>query len=209
MRGEGEDSSSPSTSPDLHAVLRLKQRTRLVIESCLLLLIAAIASNTWLLAGVMAPIVVRGESMLPTLTPGQRLLVDRAAFNFAPPRRWQLVVLHCPEEESILCIKRIVGLPGETIEIRDGRLWIDGQSAEFDGRRPYTFAPIGQGAQYRLGAGEYFLLGDNLADSLDSRWWQPAGVGLKSFVGRPLCRDPWAGAVTADGGTRTSQTGDP
>jgi signal peptidase I len=124
--------------------------------------------------------------MLPTLAPGQRLIVDRTAFCLAVPKRWQIVVFRCPEDASTYCVKRIVGLPGETVEIRGGRLWIDGQGATVGGP-PYSFAPIGQPAQYQLADDEYFLLGDNPADSDDSRVWRPAGIRHKSFIGSPLC----------------------
>jgi hypothetical protein len=77
------------------------------------------------------------------------------------------------------------------------------------GQQPYAFSPIGQGAQYRLDAGEYFLLGDNLAQSLDSRTWQPPGVVLKSFIGRPLCSDPWTAGSIARGEQSTGRTGEP
>ena len=166
-------------------------RSRRLIESCVLLLVAAITVHTWLVAGLAAPIVVNGESMLPTLLPGERLLVDRAAFYFVLPRRWQLVVFRCPEDASTYCVKRIVGLPGETVEIRSGRLWIDGRPAAPGDEQPYTFAPIGQPAQYRLAADEYFLLGDNPNVSVDSRTWQPPGINPKSFIGSPLWPDKW------------------
>jgi len=97
-----------------------------------------------------------------------------------------VVVLCCPDDASTYCVKRIVGLPGETVEIRDGQLWIDGQAFSSIECEPYSFAPIGTPAQYPLAAGEYFLLGDNLAESLDSRTWQPPGVPLKLFMGKVL-----------------------
>lgn len=61
--------------------------------------------------------------------PGQRMLIDRSAFELRELRRWEVVVCRSPEESSELCLKRVVGLPGETVELRDGQMWIDGRLA--------------------------------------------------------------------------------
>lgn len=60
---------------------------------------------------------------------GEHLAIDRAAFTWRSPRRWELVVFHCPEMADQLCVKRVVGLPGETVTLADGDVWIDGRPA--------------------------------------------------------------------------------
>ena len=205
MRDEGCDTRPSPSSVVSHSIRQSRQFVRRPIETGVLLLITAIVVETWLVAGLATPIVVNGESMLPTLVPGQRLLVDRTAFYFASPTRWRLVVFRCPEDASTYCVKRIVGLPGETVEIRSGRLWIDGRPAAAGDEQPYTFAPIGQPAQYRLAADEYFLLGDNPAVSVDSRTWKPPGISPKSFIGKPLWPDKWRDKEAEQGDPSTSR----
>jgi signal peptidase I len=182
-----------------------KKLVRRWVEAVVLLLTAAIVLETWLVAGLVTPIVVQGESMLPTLAPERRILVNRAAFYFSRPRRWQLAVFRCPEDARVLCVKRIVGLPQETVEIRDGQLWIDGRVPNSSAQPDYEFAPIGQPAQYRLSDNEYFLLGDHPSDSIDSRTWQPPGISPKLFIGSPLWCGNWGGASTDRSDVSTSE----
>ena len=121
---------------------------------------------------------------------GDRLLVDRTAFFVRPPRRWEVAVFHSPLDDGQLCVKRVVGLPGETVAICDGAIHIDGQRVAAPVGN--SFAPryednprLRDGCQ--LGPTEYFVLGDNATVSDDSRNW-PTGPGLdeKLLVGRPI-----------------------
>ena len=115
------------------------------------------------------PFRIDSGSMLPTLRAGDRVLVDKRAYRDALPRRGDLVVFHAPRTGDVT-LKRAVGLPGDTVAIEDGVLVVNG------GRRvePYAdpdaidsvyFGPV------RVPAGAVFVLGDNRADSLDSRSW--------------------------------------
>ncbi len=129
--------------------------------------------------------VVRGKSMQPALVDGQRILVDTRAYNQSTPRRGDLVYFrhHVPGAQATsTSVKRIIGLPGEHVQLAEGRVLIDGSPF----REPYaqgaTHAPYGQAAQWLLDAGQVFLLGDNRADSLDSRRLGP--VQTNDLVGR-------------------------
>jgi signal peptidase I len=122
--------------------------------------------------------------------PGQRLLVDRTAFAFRKPRRWEVVVFRTPEDTRQLCVKRVVGLPGETVALADGQLRIDGRQVTAPDGLHYNLRygdrqELREG--WRLGPAEYFVLGDNSEISDDSRSW-PSGPALdaKLLVGKPL-----------------------
>lgn len=120
---------------------------------------------------------------------GDRLIVDRLAFIFRSPRRWEVVVFRSPVDGRSLNVKRVVGLPGERIAVANGDVLIDGASL--------PGATVKYSLHYgdheilrdgvRLGPDEYFVLGDNEAISIDSRNW-PTGPGLdaKLLLGKPL-----------------------
>ncbi len=91
--------------------------------ACFLL---AIGLRTWLVMGLIEPVTVAGSSMVPTLHEGDRLWIDRTALLWRQPQRWEVVVARNPQNGAELCIKRIVGLPGERVALRDGDVIVDG-----------------------------------------------------------------------------------
>jgi signal peptidase I len=136
--------------------------------------IGAILVDTWLVAGLWRPMVVCGPSMGPQAE-GERVVVLRAAYAWRTPRRFEAVVLRSPDEPGTLCLKRVVGFPGELVELAAGDVLIDGVPA---GREPALaglYYEPGLNPQYRLGPAEYFVLGDQSAVSLDSRAWSRRG----------------------------------
>jgi signal peptidase I len=128
---------------------------------------------------------VTGPSMQPTLAPGDRLIVVPSAL--LPPRRGALVVVAAPERATPHTVKRVAGVPGELVELRDGRLIVDGlPRAEPDVR-------IGDDrttARWSLGAGQFVVLGDHRDASTDSRVLGPVhGADLVATVVARL--RPW------------------
>jgi signal peptidase I len=136
----------------------------------------------------LEPMLVKGDSMRPTLSPGQRIAV---APLLRPPRRGDLVVVRRPQSTgapprgspdpsgSLEVVKRVVGLPGEQVRLRAGRLEVDGRPL------PEPYLPGGSGAgelDLRLGPAQYLVLGDHRAASTDGRDFGP--VGADTLVGR-------------------------
>jgi signal peptidase I len=118
-----------------------------------------------------APVVVAGDSMRPTLRPGDHLWVDRLTLRWRRPRRGEIVVGRPRSRPDRWIVKRIVGLPGECVELHHDRVSIDGVLLA----EPYLAGPtalIGH-FTWRLGPAEYLLLGDNRAESDDSRLYGP------------------------------------
>jgi signal peptidase I len=120
---------------------------------------------------------------------GDGVLCDRTAFWRHAPRRGQIIAFRFPGEASKIAVKRIVGLPGETIGLVKGRFVIDGrplETAPFD--RDYSPPYWYRGpTQWQLSADEYFVAGDNPQLSDDSRTWSAgAGVAAQLFVGQPV-----------------------
>ena len=124
---------------------------------------------------VMQPFIVQGASMEPTYENGEYLIIDELSYRFRPPERGEVVVFRPPLQPNLYYIKRIIGLPEETIKIQDGQIII------FNKDNPQGFALqenyLDSGlytsgdVNTNLGASEYFVLGDNRFASSDSRYW--------------------------------------
>lgn len=136
--------------------------------------ICAIVVDTWLVGGLWTPMFVTGPSMGPAAE-GQRVWVDRSAYAYRAPKRFETVVLRSPDDPRALCIKRVVGFPGELVQIAEGDVVVDGTVAPRSPAVKSVYYTPGDEGQYRLGPEEYFVLGDNSPRSLDSRTWSPRG----------------------------------
>ena len=125
---------------------------------------------------LMQPFFVKGESMEPNFDDGQYLIIDELSYNWREPSRGEVVVFKYPVDPSQYYIKRIVGLPGETMELADGRVKIINSAhplgfvLDESKYLPENMATYGNTKQV-LGDGEYFVMGDNRSASYDSRRW--------------------------------------
>ena len=103
------------------------------------------------------------------------------------PERFDIVIFKYPDDESQLFIKRVIGLPGETVEIKDGKVYIDGSETALDD----SFIPEkmqGSFGPYTVPDNCYFMLGDNRNDSKDSRFWKNTFVRFDQIVGKAVVR---------------------
>ncbi len=119
---------------------------------------------------------IPATSMMPTLAVGDRIFVDKRAYEHSAPERGDLAVFVYPEDESREFVKRIVGLPGETIEIKDGKVLINGavlpESSAVRRNYYYNAGDYGKAGQLiKIPKDSYFVLGDNSKNSRDSRYW--------------------------------------
>ena len=165
-----------------------KSAIREVVETVVLAVIIFLVLNT-----ATGRFQVNGVSMLPTLEDGQYLLISKLTYWFHPPERGDIIVFHPPMNPSEDYIKRVVGLPGERIDIRNGEIWVDEVLLE----EPYIANPVSYSGSWTLHDDEYFVLGDNRANSSDSHSW---GVLPKSnMVGKAwICYwppDKWGAAA--------------
>lgn len=133
---------------------------------------------------------VSGSSMLPTLSDSDNLIVDKISYRFRDPERFEVVVFPYRAMEETYYIKRIIGLPGETVQIIGGYIYIDGKKLdESYGLEVIDSDKYGNAASpITLGEDEYFVMGDNRNGSMDSR---ESAVGLihkDEFIGRAWIR---------------------
>lgn len=140
---------------------------------------------------IAQPFIVSGASMDPTFKTGQYLIVDQLSYHLGEPQRGQVVIFKYPKDETKYFIKRIIGLPGETVKIEGTQVTIINKANPqgFTLTEPYIEADHEKDdspMSFTLKADEYFVLGDNRAQSFDSRAW---GVVPRSLIiGTPFVR---------------------
>lgn len=138
---------------------------------------------------VAQPFIVSGASMDPTFYNGQYLIVDELSYNIGEPVRGDVVIFKYPKNPSQYFIKRVIGLPGETVTLSgEDQVLIkdkDGNTL-LTMNEPYVVFKKDDVAERTLGAGEYFVMGDNRAGSFDSRAWGP--VKRELLIGRAYLR---------------------
>lgn len=131
---------------------------------------------------------VRGESMYPALNDGDQLIVDKISYRFSDPKRFDVVVFPFRYQEDTFYIKRIIGLPGEVVQIYDGDIYINGKLlAESYGNEKIENGGLASKA-ITLGEDEYFVLGDNRNNSADSREPSVGTISKDDMIGRALVR---------------------
>lgn len=131
---------------------------------------------------------VEGSSMETTLHNGDSLFVDKLSYRLKEPDRFDIVVFPYKYEQGVYYIKRIIGMPGETVQIRDGAVYINGNKLEEQyGSEPMQDAGI-VATPMTLGEDEYFLLGDNRNRSKDSRNEMVGPVKRKDLMGKAFVR---------------------
>ncbi len=153
----------------------------LVVVSLTLLFVTFVGQRT----------IVDGESMSPTLSDGDNLLVDKLSYRFSDPKRFDIIVFPYQYAQNTYYIKRIIGLPGETVRIaEDGTIYINGEVLiESYGKEIISADKIGIAAQeITLGDDEYFVLGDNRNNSSDSRNPAVGNIKREDIVGKAFFR---------------------
>ncbi|SRR5882724_2769974 len=133
--------------------------------------------------------------MSPAIQPNETVVLDMSAFSKSDPQRWDIVAFHPPPESKTsseaIWVMRVIGLPGESLEIREGGIYVDGkleaQPNQLSGIRYVPSVPVKYphptiSYPYKISADAYFLAGDNTTNSYDSRFW--GAVPRPSILGR-------------------------
>lgn len=127
--------------------------------------------------------IVPSSSMETTIMTGDRVIGNRLAYSFSEPERGDIIIFKFPDDESKLYIKRLIGLPGETVEIKEGKVFVDGEALD----EPYlTVTTEGTFGPYTVPEGHYFMLGDNRNNSADSRYWNNTYLAREKIVGKAV-----------------------
>ena len=145
--------------------------------------ILAFLIDTFVIVNAQIP----SGSMENTIMTGDRVFGNRLAYKFSDPKRFDIIIFKYPDDESQLFIERIIGLPGETVEIHDGNIYINGSDSpleDVDIKEPMegSFGP------YTVPEGCYFVMGDNRNNSRDSRYWENTFVSEDEILGKAVLR---------------------
>ena len=148
--------------------------------------IIVVISLAWFVVyGFGTQIRITGQSMTPELRSEDVVLMNRLSYDLGSPKRFDVVVFE--REDKKPNVKRVIGLPGEVVEIKDGKVYIDGSPTPLDD----SFIPekmIGSYGPYTVPENTYFMLGDNRNDSKDSRSWKNKFVRFDQIVGKAVVR---------------------
>ncbi len=163
---------SPAEQPPVQAPSRRAHLVREIVETALLTAIIFLLVNA-----ATGRFKIDGSSMEPNLHNDEYVIVDKVTYLFGKPQRGDVVVFYL-EGQPKDYIKRVIGLPGETIEVSNGTVYVDGRPLD----EPYLTPSSVTYPQRQLGEDEYFVLGDNRGNSSDSRSFGP--IRLSNVVGR-------------------------
>lgn len=168
--------------------MKTKQILKEVIST--ILYIAVVLAVTWLIITFVGQRTqVNGSSMEPTLSDHDNLIVDKISYRFKDPERFDIIVFPFQYEEDVYYIKRIIGMPGETVFIDlDGTIYIDGEALQENYGREVMLSPGRAGEPITLGEDKYFVLGDNRNNSSDSRDPSVGNIHRDRIVGKAWVR---------------------
>lgn len=160
-----------------------KSKTRETLETFVVAIVLALGVRATVAEARFIP----SESMLPTLEVGDRLIVEKISYRLHPPDRGDIVVFDPPPRSGFdrgnAFIKRVVGLPGETISVREGQVYIDGKPLDEEYvKEPPTYEMEAQA----IPTGSVFVMGDNRNNSADSHVW--GALPISNIIGRSAVR---------------------
>lgn len=125
---------------------------------------------------------VPSASMENTIMTGSRLIGSKLSYLSQDPQRYDIVIFKFPDDESQDYVKRIIGLPGEKVEIRSGKVYINDSPTPLTSQFITACTPAGDYGPYYVPQGSYFMMGDNREDSSDSRFWTNQFVKREKII---------------------------
>lgn len=179
-----EENTTPTPDP----ILEKRHSFRTEVWETIRFILIALAVVIPIRMYIAQPFIVSGASMDPTFENGQYLIVDEISYHVGDPLRGDVVIFKYPKNPKQYFIKRVIGLPGETVTIdTTGTVAIKNTHGEaVIMNEPYVKFPKADNTERTLKEGEYFVMGDNRAGSFDSRIWGP--VPRENIVGKAFVR---------------------
>lgn len=146
--------------------------------------VIAFVLNTFIIANSQVP----SGSMENTIMTGDRVIGSRLSYRFGDPERGDIVIFHFPDNEEIYYVKRIIGLPGDTVDIADGHVYLNGSEEPLE--EPYLREPMipEEPMHFEVPEDCYFMLGDNRNYSADARRWRNTYVKREKIIAKVMFR---------------------
>ena len=190
MAEEEKITEEEKTAKEDEKILKARKKRTFLKEllSNSLFLLAVLVLTLLLVKYVGQRTVVIGQSMERTLFDGDNLIVDKISYRFRDPERFEVVVFPYLYEEKTYYIKRVIGLPGETVRIEDGTIYINGVPLNENYGVEKIKNPGRASEEIVLGEDEYFVMGDNRNNSKDSRDPSVGNVKKSDLIGRAWLR---------------------
>src|SRR4030042_765866 len=178
MLGGNLDTNQPEINPELSQPKESSGFLRFlkdVLETLILSLILFVTINV-----VSARIRVDGESMEPTLLSGEYVMVNRLSYRFGSPQRGDIIIFHPPLNPSEEYVKRVIGLPGDEVEVKNKVVYVNGQPLD----ETYLDVTTNYPGAWQVPAGQLFVLGDNRNNSEDSHDW--GTLPIANIIGKAV-----------------------
>lgn len=152
-------------------------------KTVLFAVVFALCINNFVIVNASVPT----GSMENTIMSHDRIVAFRLSYMMSEPERFDIVVFRYPDDEKILYVKRIIGLPGDTVSIRNGKVYVNDAVDPLD--EPYLKqTPLYDFGPYTVPEGYYFMLGDNRNNSQDSRYWDNTYVQESKILGKVILK---------------------
>ena len=160
---------------------KIKKELIDIIKTIVIAIIVAFIITNFIIVNAIVPT----GSMKNTIMPNDRLIAFRLSYLFSSPERGDIIVFRAPDDEEMLYVKRIIGMPGETINIIDGKVYINDSEQPLDDE--YIMEEmLGSFGPYTVPEDSYFMLGDNRNDSQDSRYWDNTFLPKDNILGKAV-----------------------
>lgn len=167
--------------------ISMKKSVKKEIFGYLRIIVAGVVIAVLLNKFVIINADITSESMSTTFEKGDKLIGFRLSYIFSKPERGDVIIFEYPDDGDKLLIKRVIGLPGEMVIIKDGLVYINGSEVPLE--EPYAHGVSRQDfGPYLIPADCYFVLGDNRDNSKDSRYWKNTYVTKKQIIAKALFR---------------------
>lgn len=161
---------------------KLREAVEFLIPIVVAVIIAIILKSV-----VFANAVVPTGSMLNTIHEGDRIIASRLAYVKEDPQRYDVIIFNYPDDEKQIYVKRVIGLPGETVQVINGVVYVtktDGETIQLDDSFVTNCTPEGNFGPFEVPADSYFMMGDNRNSSWDSRFWDNKFVNKEEILGK-------------------------
>ncbi len=162
---------------------KIKKELISIIKTVIIAIAIAFIITNFIIVNAIVPT----GSMKNTIMPNDRLIASRLSYIFSEPKRGDIIVFKAPDDEDTLYVKRLIGMPGETINIIDGKVYINENKDPLPDE--YIMEKmLGSFGPYVVPEKSYFMMGDNRNDSQDSRYWKNTFLPKENILGKVVLK---------------------